>query len=108
MSNKKQTEQTSADVIPLADAARFVLSHELALDLAYQNFTSSGVNSDASAAATLLEKLNDALTPGFQAEFNPDEADKAGAFAEDALSEADATDSAYDYPASAAPAVPQK
>lgn len=42
------------------------------------------------------EKLNDALTPGFQAEFDPDEADYVGAFAEDALSEADALESTAD------------
>ena len=42
------------------------------------------------------EKLRDALTPGFAAEFDPDEAQRAGAFVEDALSEADALDSAPD------------
>ncbi|PKL74948.1 MAG: conjugal transfer protein TraD [Candidatus Melainabacteria bacterium HGW-Melainabacteria-1] len=41
----------------------------------------------------LHEKLADALTPGFQPEFDPDEAEHAGAFVEDALSEADAIDS---------------
>jgi len=44
----------------------------------------------------LSEKLLDALVPGFAAEFDPDEAQRAGAFAEDALSEADAADSAID------------
>lgn len=38
-------------------------------------------------------KLADAMTPGFQVEFDPDEADAAGAFREDALSEEDAADS---------------
>jgi len=41
-------------------------------------------------------KLNDALTPGYHAEFDPAEADRAGAFAEDALSEADALASTED------------
>lgn len=41
-------------------------------------------------------KLADALVPGFQAEFDPEEAEAAGAFEEDALSEADALDSAAD------------
>lgn len=50
----------------------------------------------ANAAAALREKLADAETPGFQAEFDPDEAARAGAFAEDALSEADALDTAID------------
>ena len=48
------------------------------------------------ADQTLHEKLNDALTPGYAAEFDPDEAQRAGAFVEDALSEADAADSALD------------
>ena len=44
----------------------------------------------------LLEKLADALIPGFQAEFDPDEAEQVGAFQEDALSEQNALDSAVD------------
>jgi len=51
---------------------------------------------EANAAAALHEKLADAETPSFQAEFDPDEAACAGAFAEDALSEADALDTAID------------
>ncbi len=42
------------------------------------------------------EKLLDALTPGFQAEFDPEEADRVGAFSEDALDEKDALDSSDD------------
>lgn len=41
-------------------------------------------------------KLDDALTPTYQAEFAPDEAEAAGAFLEDALSEDDAAASAHD------------
>jgi hypothetical protein len=51
---------------------------------------------EANATAALREKLADAETPGFQAEFDPDEAARAGAFVEDALSEADALDKAID------------
>ena len=47
----------------------------------------------------LTDKLNDAMTPGFEVEFDPDEAERAGAFQEDALSEADAHDSCIDLPA---------
>lgn len=36
------------------------------------------------------------MTPGYQAEFTPAEADAAGAFQEDALSEADAAASTHD------------
>ena len=48
------------------------------------------------AATVLKEKLLDAQTPGFEVEFDPDEAEQAGAFQEDALSEADALDSTID------------
>jgi hypothetical protein len=50
------------------------------------------------APAIARTKLADALTPGFQAEFDPAEAEAAGAFVEDALSESDALASAHDAP----------
>jgi len=46
----------------------------------------------------IAQKLVDAQTPGFQAEFDPDEAVLFGAFKEDALSETDALDSSIDQP----------
>lgn len=49
-----------------------------------------------SAAEALREKLIDALIPGYQAEFDPEEAERAGAFVEDALSEPDAAESSLD------------
>jgi hypothetical protein len=58
----------------------------------------------ANAAGALREKLLDALTPGYQAEFDPDEAEQAGAFVEDALSEQDATESDIDLVDATAPA----
>ena len=51
------------------------------------------VDDYATATEALREKLADAQTPGYQAEFDPEEAERAGAFVEDALSEQDATDS---------------
>jgi len=52
---------------------------------------------DMSNLEVLHEKLDDAATPGFhQAEFDPDEAERAGAFEEDALSEEDALNSVTD------------
>ena len=45
------------------------------------------------------EKLLDAEIPGFQAEFDPLEAERLGAFKEDALSEEDALDSTIDHTA---------
>ena len=46
---------------------------------------------------TIQEKLLDAEIPGFQAEFDPLEAERLGAFKEDALTEQDALDSTIDY-----------
>ena len=50
----------------------------------------------ASAAAALRDKLTDLLIPGYRVEFDPDEAEQAGAFVEDALSEQDAAESSLD------------
>ena len=47
----------------------------------------------------IKEKLLDAEIPGFQAEFDPLEAERLGAFKEDALSEEDALDSTIDHTA---------
>lgn len=61
-------------------------------DISHNNPLDEGSSQDTA----LLEKLADALIPGFQAEFDPDEAEQAGAFQEDALSEQDAFDSVAD------------
>jgi len=53
-------------------------------------------NANEDAAEALREKLADMETPGFEAEFDPEEAELAGAFVEDALSEQDALDSGPD------------
>lgn len=54
------------------------------------------VDDDAAGREAVREKMADALTPGFQVEFDPDEAERVGAFVEDALSEQDATESGDD------------
>jgi len=54
------------------------------------------VDDDAAGREAVREKMVDALTPGFQVEFDPDEAERAGAFVEDALSEQDAAESCDD------------
>jgi|GEM_PF-1500442 len=46
--------------------------------------------------AVIDEKLIDMETPGFAAEFDPLEAERLGAFREDALTEQDAVDSTID------------
>jgi hypothetical protein len=56
------------------------------------------IDRETVAADALNEKLSDAeKSPGFAAEFDPEEADRAGAFEEDALSEADALASSVDW-----------
>lgn len=60
------------------------------------NVTSIQIVKEIPEDAALQDKLSDALVPGFQAEFDPDEADKVGAFVEDALSEQDALESGVD------------
>ena len=60
---------------------------------------------ESPALQALHEKLADALIPGYLAEFDPDEAERAGAFAEDALSERDAMESAIDLMNATASAV---
>ena len=54
------------------------------------------VDDDAAGREAVREKMADALTPGFQVEFDPDEAERVGAFVEDALSEQDAAESCAD------------
>lgn len=51
---------------------------------------------EANANEVLYEKLADAMTPGYRVEFDPDEADRVGAFVEDALSEQDAAEGTED------------
>jgi hypothetical protein len=48
------------------------------------------------AVDVLAEKLTDAMVPGAMVEFDPEEAERAGAFVEDALSESDALESSVD------------
>lgn len=65
-------------------------------------------SSNAESVSSALAKLSDAETPGYQAEFDPPEAETAGAFREDALSEADALGSTHEVPEATADAVSQK
>jgi hypothetical protein len=48
------------------------------------------------AVDVVAEKLTDAMVPGAMVEFDPDEAERMGAFQEDALDEADALESSID------------
>jgi len=60
----------------------------------------TGLNDREMWRQVIALKLFDAQTPGFQAEFDPDEAELLGAFREEALSETDALDSSIDQPES--------
>lgn len=55
-----------------------------------------GIVDIPSEADILAAKLADATVPGYEVEFAPAEAERLGAFAEDALSEDDAKASAID------------
>ena len=57
------------------------------------------INEDFENVDLIREKMADAMTPGYEAEFDPEEAERAGAFIEDALTEDDATASAEDLSA---------
>ncbi len=59
-------------------------------------FEDSNVDLKDDTDSVIRQKLLDTQIPGFQAEFDPDEAERAGAFVEDALSEEDALESAID------------
>lgn len=63
------------------------------------------IDDEAATVALVREKLTDALTPGYQVEFDPEEAELAGAFPEDALSEQDAVDSGMDLVDASVPVV---
>jgi hypothetical protein len=52
--------------------------------------------SEGDAVDVVAEKLTDAMVPGAMVEFDPEEAEKAGAFIEDALTEGDALESDID------------
>jgi hypothetical protein len=53
-------------------------------------------DNEANAAAALRDKLADIMTAGYEVEFDPDEAEQAGAFREEALSPQDAAESSVD------------
>jgi len=57
------------------------------------------VETDNPEKEVITDKLLDAEIPGFQAEFDPLEAESLGAFTEDALSEQDALESSIDHTA---------
>ena len=65
---------------------------------AIADIADTGQNNREVKRQVIAQKLFDAQTPGFQAEFDPDEAELLGAFKEDALSVTDALDSSIDQP----------
>ncbi|SET69780.1 hypothetical protein SAMN05216326_1703 [Nitrosomonas marina] len=60
----------------------------------------TGLNDREMKHQLIAQKLVDAQIPGFQAEFDPEEAGLLGAFKEDTLSEVEALDSSIDQPES--------
>lgn len=64
-----------------------------------KDLTENATFHDTAEFAALRDKLADALTPSFQAELDPEEAEHAGAFHESALTEEDAAESTDDLTA---------
>jgi hypothetical protein len=64
------------------------------LNVEENNADNFGDNADS--VDVLNEKMIDAMTPGAMVEFDPDEAERIGAFQEDALDESDALESSID------------
>lgn len=62
----------------------------------FKNNPEQVVIDDVDASQALLEKLADTSLPGFEVECDPEEAELAGAFVEDSMSEQDALDSVID------------
>lgn len=60
------------------------------------NFVTPVIDDFETAKGALADKLEDMETPGFEAEFDPDEAENVGAFVEDALTEQEARESIID------------
>jgi hypothetical protein len=60
------------------------------------NDQSQDMSKDQAELAAVTEKMRDAMTPGFEVEVDPREAELLGAFTEDAISEVDAQESAVD------------
>lgn len=60
------------------------------------NTTADATVTDLTADEVLNQKLRDAMIPGFVVEFDPDEAERAGAFVEDALTADEALEGALD------------
>ena len=71
---------------------------QVTVDIA--NIADTNLNDREMNSQVVAQKLVDVQTPGFQAEFDPDEAELIGAFTEDALSEHEALDSSIDQPES--------
>ena len=66
------------------------------VDIARRRPTSTERDAAGFDRDTVIDKLHDAQIPGYHAEFDPAEAESAGAFFEDALSEGDVLDSVHD------------
>ena len=76
----------------MTDADKFDLNAVLNSDA----ISADTLISEGDAVDVLVEKLTDAMVPGAIVEFDPEEAERAGAFVEDALSESDALESGID------------
>jgi hypothetical protein len=76
----------------MTDSNKFDLNAVLNID----TINADTLIGEGDAVDILAEKLTDAMVPGAIVEFDPEEAERAGAFVEDALSESDALESDID------------
>jgi len=90
---EKTTTKEELDSIVAASGEREITIEDLP-EIAMQGVPA--IDDTAAGETALHEKLTDAMTPGYQAEFDPEEAERAGAFREDALTELDAAGSSDD------------
>lgn len=92
--NNPADDDTQSDTLEIPVVAATAANSDIA------DTAEAGLNDREMHRQVIAQKLVDAQTSGFQAEFDPDEAELLGAFKEDALSETDAQESSIDQPES--------
>ena len=88
--NNPADDDTKSDTLEIPVVAATAANSDIA------DTAETSLNDREVRRQVMAQKLVDAQTPGFQAEFDPDEAELLGAFKEDALSEVEALDSSID------------
>jgi len=90
--NNEINKNNNPDIFDMTGSDKFDLNAVLNSDA----ISADTLIGEGNAVDVLAEKLADAMVPGAIVEFDPEEAERAGAFVEDALSESDALESDID------------